>query len=169
MCDLQPQRIGEVLDAGLGSVIGHHARGSGVRGRRRHDQDVAASLDHRRQRRAHRVEHPDDVHIDQGLERIRIDGEQGSDGRDSRIGHCDVDPAEPLHARGDGGLHGGQIAHVGDSRQQPIAAQPGRHAFEKVFVQVGEYQLGAFVVQASGHLRADAVGATGDEDDFSVD
>ena len=37
----------------------------GVGRQRRHDQHVAAPVEHRRQRRPHRVEHPDDVDVDE--------------------------------------------------------------------------------------------------------
>ena len=39
---------------------------------------------------------------------------------------------------------------------------------EQGFVEVGQHQLGALGVQATGHLGADAVRAAGDEHDFSV-
>ncbi len=61
-----------------------------------------------------------------------------------------------------------KVAHVGDDREHAILAESRRHLLEQHLVEVGQHQLGALVVQAAGHFRADTVGATGDQGDFSV-
>ena len=65
-------------------------------------------------------------------------------------------------------LHGGQIAHIGNDGQHSVLTQPGCHFFEQRLVDIRQYQLGALVVQAARHLRADTVGAAGDQGDLSV-
>ena len=96
--DLESQRVGEVLDAGLCGVVRRQARDGGVGRQRRHDQHVAATVDHRRQRRPHGVEDADHVDVDQRPECRRIHVEHRTVGGDAGVGHYDVDSAEPLDA-----------------------------------------------------------------------
>lgn len=56
MCHLQPQRVGEDLDAGLRRVVRRQPRSRRVRRQRGHDQHVAPALDHSRQRGPQGVE-----------------------------------------------------------------------------------------------------------------
>ena len=97
VCDLEPQRVGEVLDAGLGRVVGRQPGRGGERRQRGHDQHVAAPLDHRRQRGAHGVEHAEHVDVDARV--LNASGSTSSTDpklRDPGVGHHDVDTAESL-------------------------------------------------------------------------
>ena len=54
-----------------------------------------------------------------------------------------------------GGLHGGQIAHVGERGQHAVAAELGGQLVQRRLVEVGQDQIGALAVQPSGDLGAD--------------
>ena len=166
--DLEPQRIRQVFDAGFGRVVRDHPGGGRERGQRRDDQDVALAPDHRRQRGAHGVEDPDQVDVDDPPERLGIDLQDGSVAGDAGIGDDDVDATELLDGLFGGGVHGGQVAHVGDHREEPLIAEFGGHRCQRGVVQVGQHQLGAFGVQSAGQLGTNSLAAAGDEYDLRV-
>ena len=167
MGDLEPQRVREMLHGGLRRVVRRQARRGRVRRQRRDDQHITAALEHRGQRGPHGVEHARDIDVHQRLKRLGIDLQHRSVRRDSRVGHHDIEPAEPLHRGVHHLLHGLQIADVGNPSEHPVGAESVGQFSQRRLVQVGEHQLRAARVQAAGHLGADAARAAGDEDCLS--
>ncbi len=167
--DLQSQRVGQVFDAGLGSVVRAHAGRRRERRQRRDDQHVALAPDHCGQRGAHGVEYADQVDVDDPLERQRINLQHRSVARDAGVGHHDVDTAEFRDRLLGGGVHRGQVANIGDHGEDPlVAAEFAGDRRQRGRIHVGQHQLGALGVQAAGHLGADPVGTAGDEYDLRV-
>ncbi len=96
MGDLEPQRVGEVLDAGLGGVVGRQP-GRRERRQRRHHQHVAAPLDDRPAVRRAPCGTPRRTLTSMTrLERLRIDLQHRPEAGDAGVGHHDVDATEPL-------------------------------------------------------------------------
>ncbi len=150
-------------------VVGHHARGGGV-GRRRRTRS-GRSRDARSPTAARRA--PCGTRR-RTLTSIRVLNAAGST--------ASTDPMVAIPALAitmsmppkrsmpfvDSGLHGGEVAHVGDDRQHAVLAEAGGNVLQQRLVDVGQHQFGALVVQPTGHFRADAVRAARDQYDFSV-
>lgn len=77
-------------------------------------------------------------------------------------------PPKRFDGLGGGGLHGGQIADVGDRGEHVVFAEFGGNRRQFGLVEIGEHQPGALVAQAAGDLGADSPPTAGDEDNFAV-
>lgn len=167
MSDLEAQRVRELLVGRLGGVVPGKTRSGGVGRQRGHHQHVAATVEHRRQRRAHGVEHAEDVDFHQRPERLGIDREHRTVGGDARVGHDHVNPTEPVDRAGGGGFHRREIADVGHDRMHAIAAEGVAEFGERRLIEVGENQPGSLGVQAAGDFFTDPAGTAGDEETLS--
>src|SRR6185437_7666989 len=74
--------------------------------------------------------------------------------------------AEFLFRCGDGGLDGGEVAHVGTSigGAGAFGSNVGNGLLQRVFTAANEEQGGAEIGKAEGHRAAEAGSPTGDED-----
>ena len=117
----------------------------------------------------HSVEDAEQVDVQHPLDRVRVDVQHRAVAGDTGIGDDGVDAAELLDGLCGRGLHGGEIADVGNHGQDVfVAAQFGGPFGQRRLVQVGQHQLGALGVQPAGHLGTDSLAATGDEYDLRI-
>lgn len=120
-------------------------------------------------RGAHRVEHPDDVDVDDPPECFRVHLQHGTEAGDTGVGHHDVDTAEPGDGRLGGALHRCQIPHIGQCREHVRLATEFVGQFgQRLRIEVGEHQLRALAAQPAGHLRPDTARTAGDDDHLAV-
>jgi hypothetical protein len=90
------------------------------------------------------------------LDRLRIHLQHRTVAGDAGIGDDDVDATEMFDGLGGRGLHGGQIAHIRGNRQPIlVATEPGGCCGERGFVEVGQHEFGAFVMQPPSNFGAD--------------
>nr|WP_249011482.1 LysR substrate-binding domain-containing protein [Conexibacter sp. DBS9H8] len=164
--DLEAQRVGEVLDAGLGGVVGDEPGCGGERSLGGDDQHVAAPLKDGGEGRPHRVEDAEHVDVEHPPEDGRVDGEHRAVAGDTRVGEDEVDPAEALDRRRRGGLHRPEVADIAGDREGVLGPELGGERGERRLIDVGEDDPGAPLNRRPGGARADPAGGAGDEEDL---
>jgi hypothetical protein len=101
---------------------------------------MAAAVDHMGQPRADGPPHPEQIDLDHPLVGIGIDHPHRRRGRsDARVGHHDVEPAEPSDGLRHGRLDRGGVGDVGRRRQRAIAADLRRGRLYRFHVEVNEH------------------------------
>lgn len=83
------------------------------------------------------------VDVQHPLEGLGVDLQHRPVAGDAGVGHRDIETAEACHRVVDDGLHGGQIAHIGDRGQHLlVAAEFDGDRVERGLVEVGQDEFG---------------------------
>jgi hypothetical protein len=123
---LDPQRAPERLHTRLGRAVGAEPRCRQHGRRRRDQQQMPTPLDHMRERGAHGPPHAEQVHVERVGDRVRPHEPQRPAGRDARVGHRHIDPAEPRGEPVDRRRQRLAVAHVGHRGLGPADARRDR-------------------------------------------
>ena len=122
--ELDPQRVGERLDAGLGRASTRRAAAGAPPPRARRSRARSHARGRCGAGRAERVVDPEQVDLDRALEHLRVAADQRQLRRHPGVGDDDVEPAKVLGGRLDRGLDLVAVAHVAHHRERVAALAP---------------------------------------------
>ena len=107
------------------------------------------------------------VHIDYAVEALgRHRPERRASRGDPGVGDHHVEPAEPLHRRGNGLLQRAAVGDVGREADRASVVEPRRGGLRRLGLEVDDHDRGAARDERSCSLEADAARSAGHQRDL---
>ena len=128
--------------------------------------DAATALEHERHRGTHAVIRAGEVHVDEAVPELLVDGVQRPEIAEAGVVHQHVEPPEPVRDVGERGAHLVAVAHV---ERVGVTLDLGRDGSRRVRIAVDDGDDRALVREHHRGRPSDPRAATRDDRDTSLE